>query len=195
MGVVIAVAFGMAGSAACRSRGGSGADADAAPDAGPLAASSDASAPIDPRREDLWARARAGEADDLARLADREGSLGLQERAKDPALLLTALRAVAYTKDLQALPWLAAAATDGTDEQATIALESAERIAATPRRSVDAEDAIEVRAGCDALLALAQSPETTHPKPRRALAVGVLRMLSDRGCAAESAIPKDLDLR
>ena len=147
----------------------------------------------DPRLEELWARARDGEADDLARLADREGSLGLEERGTDPVARLTALRAAGFAGDLEALPWLAEIGTSDTDEEAEVALASAAQLAAVPRRSVDPEDALELRAGCDKLLALARAPE--RPKARRIGAIRVLRMLADRGCAKPGDIPTDLDAR
>jgi hypothetical protein len=150
-----------------------------------------APSPEDLRIEELWSRAKDGEADDLARLADREGTLGLEEGGTDPAHRLTALRAAGFAGDLTALPWLADVATSGTDEEAVVALASAAELAAAPRRSVDPEDALELRAGCDALLGLAKEP--TKPKPRRIGAIRVLRMLSDRGCAKAADVPTDLD--
>ncbi len=147
----------------------------------------------DPRLEELWARARDGEADDLARLADREGSLGLEERAEAGAHRATALRAAGFAGTLEGLPWLASVAANGTDEEAALALQSAAELAAQPRRSVDPEDALEVRAGCDSLLALAKGAD--RPRARRLGAIGVLRMLADRGCAKADEIPADLDVR
>jgi hypothetical protein len=148
-------------------------------------------AAADPRLEELWARAKDGEADDLARLADREGSGGLEERASDPGARLTALRAAGFAGGLDVLPWLADVASHGTDAEAEAALDSAARLAAEPRRAVDPDDALEVRAGCDALVALAKTQ--SGPRARRIGAIRVLRMLADRGCAPPDQIPTDLD--
>ena len=168
---------------ASSSAGGEG-GVDAAPQA-------DAAVPGDPRVEELWTRAKEGEADDLARLADREGSAGLEERAKDPAYRLTALRAVGFVRALDPLPWLADAATNGTDPEADAALASAAQLASEPRRSVDPEDALELRQGCATLLALAK--DTKRPRARRVGALRVIRMLDDRGCAKPGDVPTDLD--
>jgi hypothetical protein len=173
---------------ACRHKG------EPVVEAGAGDAGVDASVAVeDPRLDELWARARDGEADDLARLADREGSLGLEERAEAGAHRATALRAAAFAGTLEGLPWLASVAASGTDEEAEIALQSAAQLAAEPRRSVDPEDALEVRAGCDSLLALAKGAD--RPRARRLGAIRVLRMLADRGCAKADEIPSDLDVR
>ena len=115
------------------------------------------------------------------------------DRGEDPGLRLTALRAMGYTGDLAALPWLAGAAAGGSDDEADAALASAAQIAAEPRRSVDPEDALEVRQGCDKLLALAQAKE--KPKKRRVGAIRTLRMLADRGCMKGADLPTDLDAK
>jgi hypothetical protein len=163
-------------------------------EAGPVDAGPEAAVLVgDTRLEELWARAKDGEADDLARLADHEGSMALEEQGTDPSRRLTALRAAGFAGDLAALPWLAEVGTSGTDEEATAALASAAELAAQPRRSVDPEDALELRAGCDKLLALARGIE--RPKARRVGAIRVLRMLQDRGCAKPEEIPTDLDAR
>jgi hypothetical protein len=56
---------------------------------------------------------------------------------------------------------------------------------------VDAEDALEVRAGCDALMTLAK--DSRQKNSRRVGAIRVVRMLADRGCASPSDIPTDFD--
>jgi hypothetical protein len=147
----------------------------------------------DPRVDDLWARAGDGEADDLARLADREGTDGLVERAQSPAERMTALQAIGYTGDLSALPFLAEVATKGSDAEAEAALSSASQIAAEPRRATDPEDALELHEGCAALLALAK--DVTRSKPRRVGSIRALRMLAERGCVKREDVPADLDVR
>jgi hypothetical protein len=150
-------------------------------------------AAVDPLLEDLWARAQDGEADDLARLHDREGSLALVERGQAAGFRLRAIEALGYADDLYAFPWLSDVAVHGGDTEALLALASLAQVAARPRRSVDPEDGLEVRQGCDALLGLAK--DVTGPRARRIGAVRVLRMLEDRGCAQRSDIPTDVDLR
>jgi hypothetical protein len=147
----------------------------------------------DPRLDELWERAGDGEADDLARLADREGTDGLVERARSPAQRMTALQAIGYTGDLAALPFLAEVATKGSDAEAEAALSSASQIAAEPRRATDPEDALELHEGCAALLALAK--DVTRPRPRRVGSIRALRMLAERGCVKREDIPADLDVR
>ena len=146
---------------------------------------------------DLWTRAKAGDADDLARLADREGASGLVARAsEDAAWRLAAIRAMAFVDDpgaFEALPSLARAARTGDDAEAMAALESAGDLASRPRRAVDPEDAAELREGCDLLLALAK--DTQAPRPRRIASVRALRMLADRGCVKVADLPTDLDAR
>jgi hypothetical protein len=154
-------------------------------------------APMDRVREELWTQARGGEAGDLARLAEKEGESGLVERAaSDPASRMTALRAMAFAPEPGAfavLPFLAEVAR-GTDEaQAAAALESAIDLAARPRRAIDPEDAAEMKAGCDSMLALANDAKAA--RLRRVNAIRALRMLADRGCVESSAIPTDLDAR
>lgn len=144
----------------------------------------------DGRLDELWKRAEGaepGEQDDLARLADREGSAGLEEKGTG-SRRLTAARAMAFADGFGGLPWLADLA-DGTDDGlANAALDSLAEIAARPRRWVDPEDALEVREGCDRLLALARN--TGKPRPRRIGAIRALRMLTDVGCAKLSDVPE-----
>jgi hypothetical protein len=151
----------------------------------------------DPVLEELWAQAKGGEAGDLARLADREGESGLVERAQvDPASRQTALRAMAFAPEPGAfagLPFLAEAARGADEAQAEVALQSAIDLAARPRRAIDPEDAAEMKAGCDSLLALANDPKAS--RARRVNSIRALRMLADRGCVDLRALPTDLDAR
>jgi len=155
----------------------------------------------DPTLEALWARAQsdAGEADDLARLADREGAGGLAARANaDPAARVTALRAMAYAPEpgaWEGLPLLAEAARAPGDDEANAALDSVIDLAARPRRAIDPEDAAELKQGCDVLLAIATAHDakTAMPRARRVKAIRALRMLADRGCVDPAAIPADVD--
>jgi hypothetical protein len=149
--------------------------------------------PLDGQLAELWGRAKEGEADDLARLADREGAPGLVDRGKgEPALRPTALRALAYVHDFTALPWLASVARGDNDADALSALDSVMTLASAPRRALDPEDAQELREGCDTLLALARDPGAA--RARRVQTIRALRMLTDRGCVKPTDIPSDLDV-
>jgi hypothetical protein len=201
-----ALALGFLLSTACHpSTGGGGAaatkaSASSSSAAGLSSSATDASPALDALEGpalDLWTRAKAGDADDLARLADREGAAGLVARASEGATWrLAAIRAMGFVDDpgaFEALPLLARAARTGDDAEATAALESAGDLASRPRRAVDPEDAAELREGCDLLLALAKDPEA--PRPRRIASVRALRMLADRGCVKPGDLPTDLDAR
>ncbi len=79
---------------------------------------------------------------------------------------MTAIRAMAFAPEpgaLAGLPFLAEAARGPDDAQAQAALESAIDLAARPRRAVDPEDAAEMKAGCDSMLALARESEGSTP--------------------------------
>jgi hypothetical protein len=169
-------------------------------------AASSAAAPAsiaDPMLERLWVEAKgtpeagAGEAAELARLADREGAGGLAERAaSEPGYRLIALRAMAFAPEPGAfagLQLLGEAATGSDDAQADAALESAIDLAARPRRAIDPEDFPEMKAGCTSLLSLARDAKAA--RARRVKAIRALRMLADRGCVDPNVIPTDLDAR
>jgi hypothetical protein len=149
---------------------------------------------MDAREADLWARAKDGEGDDLARLADEVGCAEVVERGSaDAALRPTAVRAAAYCRDMEALPWLAEIGQEGPSADALAALESAVALAAAPRRAVDPEDAAALREGCQRLLALAK--DDAQEKERRIAAIDALRMLVERGpCVDRASIPHDLDV-
>jgi hypothetical protein len=127
------------------------------------------------------------------RLAQSEGSVGLEEGASDSARRATAIHAMAFVEGAEALPWLANVATAGADAEASAALESVATVAARVRSGADPEDALELREGCDKLLALAKDDKAA--RARRVAAVSALRMLSERGCVDKSAIPVDVDAR
>ncbi len=153
----------------------------------------DAGEPLDPRDAELWARAADGGDEDLARLAQREGSAGLVERGADVARRMTAIRALAHAQDFVALPWLVEIAWGKDDAEAAAALESIADIAARPRRAVDPEDGAELRAGCDRLLELAKFDKAA--KDRRIVAIRAIRMMADRACAKADEIPTELDAK
>lgn len=172
--------------------------ASVAPSGAPPASASasidaEASEPLDPREAELWALAADGGDEDLARLASREGSVGLVERGAEPARRMTAIRALAYVHDFVGLPWLAEIAAAKDDAEALAALEAIADIAAQPRRAVDPEDGAELRAGCDRIVSLAK--DTKASKERRIVAIRAIRMMLDRGCAKADEIPTELDAK
>ena len=177
------VACGGAGAACAKSAASSG-------DAG--AASSHLDVPS-PEIDALWAAAASGEADDLARLADREGSAALAEAGADPNKKLVAIHALAYADGFAGLPFLAQAADGADATQAHDAVDSIEMMAARPRRAVDPEDALEVRAACTQLLIIAKN--AAKPRPVRVGVIRALRMWGDRACAPPEEIPIDLDVK
>jgi hypothetical protein len=152
-----------------------------------------AAAPMDAREAAQWSAAREGDGDELARLADLVGCEGLVERATDAALRQTAIRAMQYCPDFMELPWLAAVAISGADEEAHTALDVIVEMAARPRRATDPEDAEELHAGCGALLDLAK--DSGRPRDRRVMSIRALRMLAERGCVRRAEIPTDVDAR
>ncbi len=215
---VLALAAGLAwvaGAIACGGCGRSAPASAALPDGAEGSRRGDASAAApavgvaDRVREDLWARAAratrdagdagaaGGDADDLARLADREGASGLVERGRadtDHAVVLASIRAMAFAPEPGAfagLPFLAEAARGSDDALAQAALESALDLAARPRRQIDPEDAAEMKEGCDDMVALAKDAKAA--RARRVAAIRALRMLADRGCVDPASLPTDLD--
>jgi hypothetical protein len=157
-------------------------------------AEDDAGEPMDTRESEAWARAQdGGDDDDDIRLADLVGCSGLRERAQDPRLRRTAVRAMAQCQDFSELPWLADLGARGSDAEALEALDAIVAQSARVRRATDPEDADELHEGCGALLALAKT--ATQPAPRRVRAIRALRMLSDRGCVKRVDIPADLDAK
>ncbi len=149
--------------------------------------------PMNPIEVEAWARATDGGEEERMRLHGLIGCTGLRERAALPAQRLTALRAMKYCDDFSELPWLASIAASSKDGEAIEALDAILDQAARPRRSTDPEDAQELSAGCQALLALSKS--AGQPRLRRVMAVRALRMLSERGCVKRAEIPSDLDAK
>jgi len=168
-----------------------GASASASASAAPEAASEGDAGPLDTRAAEAWAYAVDGGEDEDLRLVNLVGCVGLRERAGDPRLRATALRAMAQCTDFSELPWLAELGTKGSDADARAALDAIVEQAARVRRATDPEDADELHAGCAQLLALAGAKD--RPAARRVRAIRALRMLADRGCVKREEIPGDLD--
>jgi hypothetical protein len=197
LGAACAVAIGFA---AC-GRGGGGepvatpaasASVEASASAPSVTHEDDAPEPLSGREAELWSVGADGGEDDLARLADAEGSAGLVERGADPALRMTALRALAFVHDFWGLPWLSEVADTGADGEASAALAAIASVAARPRRSVDPEDQLELHVGCERLIRVAKDSKS---RDRRIGAIDALRMMIDRGCAKADQIPTDLDAK
>jgi hypothetical protein len=109
---------------------------------------------------------------------------------------MVAIQAMAFAPEPGAfagLSFLAEVARGGSEPEAEAALASALELAARPRRAIDPEDAAEMKAGCDGLLALATDAKAA--RSRRVKAIRALRMLEGRGCVDLQAIPTDLDAR
>ena len=142
----------------------------------------------------MWNHARdAGTEEDLAVLAVHEGGAGLVEAAADPALSATAIRAMPFARGWAMMPYLATTLGGEDETLAKLAAGSLQDLAARPRRAVDAEDAEELREGCETLGALARDKERT--KERRIGAIRALRMMPCPAWPAGSAIPTDLDAK
>lgn len=152
----------------------------------------EAGAPEGP--SELWGRAQGPEAteEDVMRLASTEGPTGLAEHATDKPTRLLAARAMAHTRGLAGLPWLAEACASDDADLAKEAALSATALAARGRDQNDPEDAEEMREGCTKLLAVAKDGKPA--KDVRIGAVRTLRLLSERGCVKADEIPKDFDL-
>ena len=137
----------------------------------------------------IWANAKNGTTEDLASLATYEGAAGLVEAANEAELRPTALRAMGYARGWAQLPYLAGVAAAKDDDEARLALESVGELASRKRLSEDAEDADELRDGCEKLGALAR--DMGGVKPRRVSALRALRMLP---CPKQD-LPVDLDAK
>jgi hypothetical protein len=174
-------------------RGTSSASPSASAENGTEGESAGVVAPMEALEAAQWAAAAQGEAEELMRLEDLVGCQGLRDRASQRDRRDTAIRAMQYCTDFSELPWLVQVATEESDADARAALEAIDEIAARPRRATDPEDAEELHAGCGALLALARS--TSRPRERRVLAVGALRMMSERGCPRRADIPSGVDVK
>ena len=183
--------FGLAAVAHCGKATSNASAASAARDAALDGPDADGGEPMDAREAEAWTRAKAGDEDELIRLATLVGCTGLRERASEPALRRTAIQAMAHCTDFAELPWLVDVGATARDDEALDALDAVVDEAARARRPTDPEDADELHAGCGALLALARAPSA--PRPRRVRAVRALRMLVDRGCVKAADIPHDVD--
>lgn len=146
-----------------------------------------ASAATGSSANDLWQSAASLEPDVLGRLALTEGSVGLVEGATTPERRKIAVHALAFGEDLVALPFLGEVAAQTSDPSlALVAADAASSLAARRRAQVAPEDALEIREGCDRLLAVAKDAQKA--KVLRLRVLRTLRMLEDRGCARD--LPK-----
>lgn len=139
----------------------------------------------------MWSHARTGSPEGLQTLADHEGASGLVEAAEaDATLRPIALRAMGLAAGWSQIAYLAKVAANGTDEEASLALDSAIELGARPRTSADNEDVDELVEGCSGLVGVAK--DTGKAKSRRVSAVRALRMLP---CPKPEEIPTDLDAK
>ena len=121
--------------------------------------------------EELWARGEGRARRTISRASPiAKGRAGSSSAASgDPASRMTALRAMAFapepgaSRGCRSSPRRRAARTT---RRPSAALESAIELAARPRRAIDPEDAAELTAGCDALLALAQRRRSAPARAR-----------------------------
>jgi hypothetical protein len=189
---VVAIALSCAACSSCGKS--SGGDPNVAPGAPSAAFVNRTAAPPDAspaivRDVAMWTNAREGTVEDLASLATHEGAAGLVEGAAEVDLHTTAIRAMAYARGWAQLPYLVNAASGKSDDDAKLALESINELAARPRRAEDVEDIEELQSGCEKLGVLAR--DTERPRERRVPAIRALRMMP----CPKQEIPIDLDAR
>ncbi len=144
-------------------------------------------------KDELWQRALAHDAIDLARLADREGAggllLGLEEGG---AIGLAALEALPFADDAEAAYQRLGEIVRQIDPVETgPVVRAISEIALRPRRQTEPLDPPGLRACADALLNLANKKDLA--KSVRAPAISALRLLAERGAIRFGAVPTDLD--
>jgi hypothetical protein len=145
-------------------------------------------------KEELWRRAQDGDAVDLARLADREGALGLLEGLEEGGpVALTALQALPFADDAEAAYERLSEILRQIDPvESPPFLIAIGGIARRPVRQTEPVDPPGLRSCASALLALAKRADL--PKNVRASAISSLRLLAERHGVDPSAIPTDLDV-
>ena len=145
---------------------------------------------IDLLREEQWARAKTGDPDELARLADREGFFGIFERVDSSLYRTTAIRAFSFVDGFSALPWLSTIAVGEDAYEAQVALQTIVHLAAQQWAGAQ-EHKEEVREGGVRLLTFVHA--SGGPNHRRAMAIHALRMFADRGLFSSPALSDELD--
>ena len=143
--------------------------------------------------DETWRAAMDGDPVDLARLADREGAIGLlevMEQGGEPAR--TALHALPEADDAElALRRLGEIALQTDEPVRQDVVDVIERIAARPLTQTEVLDATGARACADAMLELARNPKVK--KDTRAKAISALRRMVDRLVVDPKQIPTELD--
>ena len=144
-------------------------------------------------RDDLWQLAAAGDAADLARLADREGAAGLLEGLEEGGPTgIVALEALPFTDDAEAAYQRLGEILRQVDaDQSAPFVRAVGAIARRPPRQSEPVDPEGMRFCAQALLAL--SRRTNAPASLRAQAISALRLLAERHAVDPAAIPTDLD--
>jgi hypothetical protein len=138
----------------------------------------------------MWTSAQdGGDVEDLAALAVHEGAAGLIEAAAEPALRLTAIRAMAFARGWAQVPFLAQTACESDGAAASNAAHALIELAARPRRAEDVEETEELRAGCGTLTEFVR--DGAKDKARRAPMLRALRMLP----CPKTTLPTELDAR
>jgi len=131
----------------------------------PVLAAPTASVTIEAPRRAMFERARGGETIERVELARREGAAGLCEALGDPAVRSIALDALGYADGTEQLTPLCNVIKDGTEADATRAINAVAMIAARAE-GVEAE----AGAGLRCLKELVTSKPKSAPRLREAFA-------------------------
>jgi hypothetical protein len=145
-------------------------------------------------KEELWRRAEDGDAVDLARLADREGALGLLEGLEEGGPVgIAALKALPFADDAEAAyAKLGEILRQINPAESLPFLTAIAGIARRPVRQAEPVDPPGLRSCASALLAVAKRADL--PKNMRVEAISTLRLLAERHGVDPAAIPTDLDV-
>jgi hypothetical protein len=146
-------------------------------------------------KDELWQAALAGEVRDVARLADREGAVGLLEGLEEGGpVALAALTALPYADDAElSLRRLGEIAIALDADKARPVLDAVLGISSRRRRQTEPLDPGGARSCAEALLDIARRKDLAVRA--RARAISALRLLADRGAVDARAIPVDLDAK
>jgi hypothetical protein len=146
-------------------------------------------------RDDLWRRASSRDPMDLARLADREGAGGLLDGLEEGGPLgLVALAALPFADDADAaFQRLGEIVRQIDPGESAPVVDAIRAMALRPKRQIEPVDPPGLRSCAQALLEMAENKKLANGV--RASAITALRLMSEKGAVAASAIPTDLDAR
>ena len=153
-----------------------------------------APSPTSERGKDaLWQRALDGDPADLARLADREGALGLLDGLQEGgAIAVAALAALPLADDAEAAYGRLGEIVRQIDaREAGPVVGTILAIAARPTRQVEPVDPAGMKSCADALVELARKKSLAAAV--RAPAISALRQLAEHHAVDPAEIPGDLD--